>query len=689
LFLQNWRASIIPLFAIPVSLVGTFGVMYLCGFSINNLTLFGLVLAIGIVVDDAIVVVENVERNMKDGLPPREATKKAMTQVQGALIAIVLVLSSVFIPTAFIEGISGQFYRQFALTIAASTIFSGLVSLTLTPALCALFLKGEHEKPDFFTRIWNAIFGWFFNLFNRSFNFVSETYGKAVGRITRVAVLAMIVYAGLLVFTGWVFDHTPKGFVPKQDAGYYIIAFQLPDGASFNRTEALMKQAQQVVQKFEGIKHTIAVVGLNGATMANSSNYGAIFAILDDHTERYAKGASLQHLLMQTNMAMYMNFPEAQIYAIGPPAVNGIGRGGDFKLQVQDRMGSDLQKIQSATQKLLTGINQLPEVSLAFSTYRVSTPQLFVEIDRTRAQMLGVPISAINETLQYNLSAYYVNDFNAVGRVYRVVSQADGAKRSNLDDIYNLKVPTANGGSVPLGSVTNIKRTIGPDRVVRYNLYPSAEIMGNLKPGFSTGQAIAAIEKLSKETLPDGMGIEWTDLAYQENRVGNTAIYVFIVCVLFVFLLLSALYESWSMPLAVILVVPLVLLFSILGVLGRGMDNNIMTQIGFVVLIGLACKNAILIVEFAKQREDKGEELVSSVRNASKNRLRPILMTSFAFIFGVVPLVFATGAGSELRQALGTSVFYGMLGVTVFGLIFTPAFYYVIRRIVRSKNKAA
>ncbi len=694
LFLQNWRAAIIPLFAIPVSLIGTFFVMYASGFSLNNLSLFGLVLAIGIVVDDAIVVVENVERNMRDGLPPKEATRKAMTQVQGALIAIALVLSAVFVPTSFIEGISGQFYRQFALTIATSTIISAVVSLTLTPALCALLLKDEHAKKDWFTYIYNLLFGWFFRGFNVVFNCVASFYGKTVAGLTRIAVIVMLIYGGLIFFTGHVFNETPKGFIPKQDAGYYIIAFQLPDGAAFNRTNKVMKGAQAMIDKLDGVSKTIAIVGMNGATQARASNMGAMFVILDDHKSRAARGINLDDLIMKSNGMLYMAFPEAQIFAINPPSVRGIGMGGDFKLQVQDKTGSDLAKLQRYTQTLSMQMNTLPSVASAFSTYRVSAPELYIEIDRDRAQKLNVPISAINETLQLNLSPFYVNDFNVVGRVYRVVLQAESDKRTDISNIYNLKVPSARGGNVPLGSVAEIKRRVGPDRVVRYNLYPSAEITGANKPGFSTGQSIQAVEKLAAEILPEGMGIEWTDLAFQEKRVGNTAMLIFIICVLFVFLLLAALYESWSMPLAVILVVPLVLLFAILGIMGRGMDNNIMTQIGFVVLIGLACKNAILIVEFAKQREDKGEELVSAVSTASKNRLRPILMTSFAFMFGVLPLMYATGAGAELRQALGTSVFYGMLGVTLFGLIFTPVFYFVIRKFVsilsgrKTNNKA-
>ncbi len=680
-FLQNWRAAVIPLFAIPVSLIGTFAMMYAFGFSLNNLSLFGLVLAIGIVVDDAIVVVENVERNMRDGLPVREATKKAMTQVQGALIAIVLVLSAVFVPTAFIEGISGQFYRQFAMTIAASTIFSGIVSLTLSPALCALFLKDEHEKKDLFTRIWDGIFGWFFRGFNAVFNRIASAYGSLVARLTRLAVIVFIVYGGLLAGTVWFFQNTPKGFIPKQDTGYLFSAIQLPDGASFDRTQKVVRRAAELMNGIDGVKFTIAVAGLNGATHARSSNCGAVFLTLEDQALRQKKGASAAKILMQANAILSKEIPEAVSFVLAPPPVNGLGTGGDFKFYVEDRMNLGLDKIQEYTRLMASkATSELDPVSVAFTTYRVSNPQLYADIDRDRAQMLNVPISSIFNALQFNLGSVYVNDFNIIGRVYRVVAQAEGSSRKDIKDIYNIYVPNSEGVNVPLGSVANIRRIIGPDVTMRYNLYPAAEIQGNLAPGYSTGQAITAIEELAARELPHGMGIEWTDIAYQEKLTGNTAMVVFAMCVVFVFLILAALYESVTLPLAVVLVVPLVLLFAIMGVHFRGMDNNIMTQIGFVVLIGLACKNAILIVEFAHQREMKGEELVSSVTHASQNRLRPILMTSLAFILGVVPLAFATGAGSELRQALGTSVFFGMIGVTVFGCMFTPVFYYSIRR---------
>ena len=679
-FLQNWRAAIIPLFAIPVSLIGTFFFMSVFGFSINNLSLFGLVLAIGIVVDDAIVVVENVERNMREGLEPREATKKAMTQVQGALIAIALVLSAVFIPTAFIEGMSGQFYRQFALTIAVSTILSAVVSLTLSPALCALFLKPHEQQTDLFTRIYNKIFGWFFRGFNKSFEWVSEKYKQLVKRLVRVSVLVLLVYAGLLFLTVHYFEITPKGFIPKQDSGFILSAFQLPEGTTLNETEGVIKRAQQIIAKNEGVENCMVIVGLNGATFSRASNAGTIFIKLKEKEWRMERGHTLNSMMEDLTNRLNKGIPEATVMVLTPPAVPGLGGGGDFKAMVQDRMGLGLAAVEKYTKQVAMKAMARPEISLAFTTYRISTPQLYADIDRERAQKLGVSVSSIFDTMQFNMGSLYVNDFNILNRVYRVVVQAEGEQRTDIEDIYNLKVPSIHGTNVPMGSLATIRRTIGPDVVSRYNLYPAAEVMGNLAPGYSTGQAMDAIEAIAKEELPDGMGIEWTDLSFQEKRIGNQSIIIFAICVLFVFLVLAALYESWGLPLSVILVVPLVLLFAVMGVYYRGLDNDIMTQIGFVVLIGLACKNAILIVEFAKQRQEKGEEIVSAVSTAAKNRLRPILMTSFAFIFGVLPLAYGIASGSELRQPLGTAVVFGMLGVTIFGLLLTPVFFYIIRK---------
>ncbi len=686
-FLQSWRAAIIPLFAIPVSLIGTFFFMELFGFSINNLSLFGLVLAIGIVVDDAIVVVENVERNMRDGLAVREATKKAMSQVQGALIAIALVLSAVFVPTAFIEGISGQFYRQFALTIASSTVISAIVSLTLSPALCALLLRPEDAKKDLFTKIWEFCFGWFFKAFNKVFFWTSEKYGAFVRKVVKFSPLALVIYAVLLIATGFMFKFVPKGFIPTQDTGYLFVSMQLPEATSGNHTRKAVDEAREIISKVEGVQDITTLAGISGASFSRLSNAGAMFIKLKPKEERLAMGKDLSSIIAETNSKISAGVLESASVVLTPPAVNGIGMGGDFKCYIQDIVGRGIGDVEKYTREIAyKAMKEHPEVSLAFTTYRVSSPQLYIDIDRERAQKLNVPISYIFDTMQYNLGSSYINDFNVLNRVYRVSMQAEDISRGDIRDVYNLKVPTADGNMVPMGSVSNIRRIIGPDTVNRYNMYPAAEILGNVGPGYSTGEAMAAIEKVAAETLPDGMGMEWTDLAYQEKLAGNQSVYIFALCVLFVFLILAAQYESWSLPLCIILIVPLVMLFALIGLESRGLDNNLMAQIGMVVLIGLACKNAILIVEFAKQRQEKGEEIVSAVSHAAQNRLRPILMTSFAFILGVVPLAFSMSSGSELRQPLGTAVMYGMLGVTLMGLIFTPVFFYVIRKRYSAKQ---
>lgn len=686
-FLQSWRAAIIPLFAIPVSLIGTFFFMELFGFSINNLSLFGLVLAIGIVVDDAIVVVENVERNMRDGLAVREATKKAMSQVQGALIAIALVLSAVFVPTAFIEGISGQFYRQFALTIASSTVISAIVSLTLSPALCALLLRPEDAKKDLFTKIWEFCFGWFFRAFNKVFFWTSEKYGAFVRKVVKFSPLSLVIYAVLLIATGFMFKFVPKGFIPTQDTGYLFVSMQLPEATSGNHTRKAVDEAREIISKVEGVQDITTLAGISGASFSRLSNAGAMFIKLKPKEERLAMGKDLSSIIAETNSKISAGVLESASVVLTPPAVNGIGMGGDFKCYIQDIVGRGIGDVEKYTREIAyKAMKEHPEVSLAFTTYRVSSPQLYIDIDRERAQKLNVPISYIFDTMQYNLGSSYINDFNILNRVYRVSMQAEDISRGDIRDVYNLKVPTADGNMVPMGSVSNIRRIIGPDTVNRYNMYPAAEILGNVGPGYSTGEAMAAIEKVAAETLPDGMGMEWTDLAYQEKLAGNQSVYIFALCVLFVFLILAAQYESWSLPLCIILIVPLVMLFALIGLESRGLDNNLMAQIGMVVLIGLACKNAILIVEFAKQRQEKGEEIVSAVSHAAQNRLRPILMTSFAFILGVVPLAFSMSSGSELRQPLGTAVMYGMLGVTLMGLIFTPVFFYVIRKRYSAKQ---
>lgn len=682
-FLQNWRAAMIPLFAIPVSLIGTFAMMYASGFTINNLTLFGLVLAIGIVVDDAIVVVENVERNMKAGLDAREATKQAMSQIQGALIAIVLVLSSAFLPTAFLPGISGQFYRQFAMTISTSTIISGLVSLTLTPALCALFMRhSTHKSKSIFDYCWEYSIGFILKYFNLGFDKFAEFYGKLVKFVVRISLIMLILYCGMIWATKEIFVETPTGFIPKQDRGSFNAWLRLPDGGSFERTEEAVIRAGKLLSDIEGIRYAVTTSGQGG------SSVGRINFRLSDRKERDKNGWSLDYIMDKVKKVLDREILEATINVTTPATVPGIGSGSDFKLQVQDRVGLGVFELEKYTNQLIEQINALPAVSDAYTTYTTNNPQLYATIDRERAQKLNVSIDSIFKTLQFNLGSVYVNDFNILGRVYRVVAQAEAGNRKDIDDIYKLKVPNDLGQNVPLGSVVSIRRGIGPYKIIRYNLYPSAEIQGNLNHGYSTGYVMGEIEKLAAKILPQGMGIEWTDLAYQQKKAGNSSIYIFAVCVIFVFLLLSALYESWTLPLSVILVVPLVILFAMIGVNIRGLDNNLMTQIGFVVLVGLACKNAILIVEFAKQREDHGEEIVSAVSTAAKNRLRPIVMTSLAFILGVVPLAYGTGSGFELRQSLGTSVMFGMIGVTIFGCIFTPVFYYVIRRLFASKKKA-
>lgn len=682
-FLQNWRAAMIPLFAIPVSLIGTFAMMYASGFTINNLTLFGLVLAIGIVVDDAIVVVENVERNMKAGLDAREATKQAMSQIQGALIAIVLVLSSAFLPTAFLPGISGQFYRQFAMTISTSTIISGLVSLTLTPALCALFMRhSTHKSKSIFDYCWDYSIGFILKYFNLGFDKFAEFYGKFVKFVVRISLIMLILYCGMIWATKEIFVETPTGFIPKQDRGSFNAWLRLPDGGSFERTEEAVIRAGKLLSDIEGIRYAVTTSGQGG------SSVGRINFRLSDRKERDKNGWSLDYIMDKVKKVLDREILEATINVTTPATVPGIGSGSDFKLQVQDRVGLGVFELEKYTNQLIEQINALPAVSDAYTTYTTNNPQLYATIDRERAQKLNVSIDSIFKTLQFNLGSVYVNDFNILGRVYRVVAQAEAGNRKDIDDIYKLKVPNDLGQNVPLGSVVSIRRGVGPYKIIRYNLYPSAEIQGNLNHGYSTGYVMGEIEKLAAKILPQGMGIEWTDLAYQQKKAGNSSIYIFAVCVIFVFLLLSALYESWTLPLSVILVVPLVILFAMIGVNIRGLDNNLMTQIGFVVLIGLACKNAILIVEFAKQREDHGEEIVSAVSTAAKNRLRPIVMTSLAFILGVAPLAYGTGSGFELRQSLGTSVMFGMIGVTIFGCVFTPVFYYVIRKLFASKKKA-
>ncbi len=678
-FLQSWRASIIPLLAVPVSLIGTLAAMAAMGFSLNNLSLFGLVLAIGIVVDDAIVVVENVERNIALGLEPHAATRKAMDEVSGAVVAVGLVLCAVFIPTAFISGITGQFYRQFALTIAVSTIISTFNSLTLSPALCAILLKPHHGRQDWFTRFLNGAFGWFFRGFNNVFNRGTEAYSRMVGRFIRFSIAALAVYLGLLGLTYFGFQKIPTGFIPPQDKGYVVIVAQLPDAASLERTEVVVDRLSEMARKVPGVMATIDLAGLSASSLTASPNAGTIFLILDSFDERKGKKDQTSDAIVAELRKRLSVVQEGVVLVFPPPAVQGLGVVGGFKLQVEDRAGAGLDALQAATYQLMGAANSDKSLTGNFTTFRAGVPQLYVDVDRIKAKTMSVPLNDIFDTLQIYLGSLYVNDFNLFGRTYQVTAQADAAFRRLPEDILNLKARTADGRMVPLGTLVKVKPITGPDKIVRYNMYPSAEMNGSAAPGVSSGDAITAMERLARDNLPPGMSIEWTELTLQEILAGNTAVFIFPLCVLFVFLTLAAQYESWSLPLAIVLIVPMCLVCALTGVWLRGMDNNIFTQVGFVVLVGLACKNAILIVEFAKQRQDAGLSRRDAAIDASRLRLRPILMTSFAFIFGVVPLVLAGGAGAEMRQALGTAVFSGMLGVTFFGIFLTPVFFFVIR----------
>jgi HAE1 family hydrophobic/amphiphilic exporter-1 len=684
LFLQTWRAAIIPIVAIPVSLIGTFFIMTAFGFSLNNLTLFGLVLAIGIVVDDAIVVVENVERYLRQGLSPRDAAHKTMDEVGGALVAIALVLCAVFIPTAFITGISGAFYRQFALTIATSTIISATVSLTLSPALAALLLKphGEEQKAGIWTTL-STPFNAFFAGFNRLFDRLSLGYAELTRRVLRVSALMLVIYAGLIGFTYFQFGRTPSGFIPPLDRAYFIAAITLPPGASLERTDQVVRKASEMLLKRPGIDHAVTFAGFDGATFTNAPNAGVIFITLKPFEERVKAGLATADILNGLRGQMQA-LREAFVLVIPPPSVPGIGTGGGFKMYIQDRAGRGPRALGQAVGTVIGPANQTPGLVQVFTLFNTATPQIYADIDRTKAEMLGVPITRFFDTLSTYMGSSFVNDFNILGRTYRVTAQADNPFRLSLRDVETLRTRSNSGDMVPLGSVATFQQITGPYRVPRYNLFPAAEVQGATQPGFSTGQAIAAMENLVATNLPAGFGFEWTEIALQEKLAGNTAVVAFSLAVVFVFLLLAAQYESLLLPLAVILIVPMCLFAAISGVLLRGMDNNILTQIGFVVLIGLAAKNAILIVEFARQAEEQGANRRDAAVQAARTRLRPILMTSFAFILGVLPLVLATGAGAEMRQALGTAVFSGMLGVTLFGLIFTPVFYVLVRALRRT-----
>jgi hydrophobe/amphiphile efflux-1 (HAE1) family protein len=687
LFLQTWRASLIPIVAIPVSLIGTFAIMAALGFSLNNLSLFGLVLAIGIVVDDAIVVVENVERNLALGMSPKEAAHRTMDEVGGALIAIALVLGAVFIPAAFIPGISGQFFRQFAVTIATATAISLLVSLTLSPALCALLLK-PHEAQAGRTPLLLRPVRAFFNGFNSAFERLAHGYGTLTRRLVRVTAVMLVAYLGLIGLTGWQFARAPTGFIPQQDQGYLITVIQLPPGAALARTDQVVRRAAEIILATPGVVHAVPFAGFDGATFTNAPNAGAIFSALAPFEERAGAGYSADAIRADLN-ARLATIQDAFIITIAPPPVRGIGTGGGFKMMVQDRRGRGLDALEAVTQEMIAAANQAPGLAGVFALFNTGTPKVFADIDRVRAEMLGVTVEQVFDALEVYIGSAYVNDFNLLGRTFRVTAQADGPSRQEVRDVAKLETRNAQGDMVPLGSVATFRDITGPYRVPRYNLYPAAEVQGATLPGTSTGSALATMERLAAAILPDGFGYEWTELALQEKLAGSNGLLIFIASVVFVFLLLAAQYESWLLPLAVILIVPMCLLAAVSGLLLRGMDVNILAQIGFVVLVGLAAKNAILIVEFARQGEERGLDRFAAATEAARTRLRPILMTSFAFILGVVPLAIATGAGAEMRQSLGTAVFFGMLGVTLFGLLFTPVFYVATRRLALLRHAKA
>jgi hydrophobe/amphiphile efflux-1 (HAE1) family protein len=677
-FLQTWRASIIPLIAVPVSLIGTLGVMHLFGFGLNTLSLFGLVLAIGIVVDDAIVVVENVERNITDGLSPLAATSQAMREVTGPIVATALVLCAVFVPTAFISGLSGEFYKQFALTIAISTVISAFNSLTLSPALSAVLLKAHGTPPDRFARLLNGALGWFFRPFNRFFAKASSGYVRTVGRVLRAGTIALFVYGGLIVLTGFGFAHAPTGFVPAQDKQYLVGFAQLPDAATLDRTQDVIKRMSAIALKTPGVESVPAFPGLSINGFTNATNSGIAFTPLKPFEERRDASKSAGAIAGALN-AQFAAIQDAYIAIFPPPPVQGLGTIGGFKLQVEDRANVGADELYRQVQNLIAKARQRPELAGVFSGFQVNVPQIEVDVDREKAKSAGVALQDLYDTMQVYLGALYVNDFNLFGRTYQVNAQAEGNFRANAQDIGRLKTRNQRGDMIPLASFVTVREVSGPDRVTHYNGYLAADINGGPAPGYSTGQAQAALEEVLHQELPNGTGYEWTELTYQQILAGNTMFYIFPLVVLLVFLVLAAQYESLSLPLVVILIVPMCLLCAILGVLVTGGDNNIFTQIGLIVLVGLACKNAILIVEFARDREAHGESTWQAVIDACRLRLRPILMTSLAFVMGVVPLVMSTGAGSEMRRAMGVAVFSGMLGVTFFGLLLTPVFYLLVR----------
>jgi len=676
-FLQRWRAAIIPVVAIPVSLIGTFAVLAAFGYSLNNLSLFGLVLAIGIVVDDAIVVVENVERNLARGLSPLEAARASMDEVSAALIAIVLVLCAVFVPTLFLTGLSGAFYQQFAVTISAATIISLLLSLTLSPALAALLLKNhaQERSGNRAMRLLRAAG----DRFNAGFERMSLFYAGLTRRLVQRPKRMMLAYAALIAATMGAFWFTPTGFVPAQDQGYFLTVVQLPPGASLERTDAVLRQVAQRILPIRGVKGAVMLAGFDGPSQTLAPHAAAAYIPLDSFEEREPNGDTLQSIMAQAQAAI-ADIDGARLMIVPPPTIQGIGAAGGYRMMVQDRGGHGYRALGQQSQALIARANQTPGLTQIYSFFETSTPRIFADIDRPKADMLGVPPERVFEALQVYLGSAFVNDFNLLGRTYRVTAQADSRFRATQADIANLRTRSNSGAMMPIGSVATFRDTTGPYRVTRYNLFPAVEVDGSTAPGFSSSASLTTMERLAAETLPAGYGTEWTALAFQEKAAGSTAGIAFALAVLFVFLVLAAQYESLTLPLAIILIVPMCLLAALAGVNLRGMDNNVLTQIGLIVLIALAAKNAILVVEFARQAEEQdGLSPIEAAVRAARDRLRPILMTSFAFILGSVPLLIAEGAGSELRQALGTAVFFGMLGVTGFGLLFTPTFYVVCR----------
>ncbi|HLF30964.1 MAG TPA: multidrug efflux RND transporter permease subunit [Xanthomonadales bacterium] len=683
LFLQTWRASIIPLLAVPVSIVGTFAVLLLLGFSINTLTLFGLVLAIGIVVDDAIVVVENVERNIANGLQPKAAAHQAMREVSGPIIAIALVLTAVFVPMAFLSGVTGQFYRQFAVAIAISTIISAINSLTLSPALAASLLRAHGAPPDGPTRFLNRLFGWLFRPFNRAFNRSSDAYSRNVSRNLRRSARILLLYGGMIALTWVAFQAVPGGFIPTQDKLYLIGGVKMPEGSSLDRTEAMVRKMSEMALSTEGVAHAVAFPGLNVLQFNNTPNTATVFLPLKPFSERRRPA---QEILEELSGKL-QSIQEGFAFVIMPPAVLGLGTGSGFSLYLQDRSGLGYGELQDTVQAFSGALSQQPGFTFPITSYQANVPQLEATVDRTKAKQLGLPLTEVFEALQVYLGSIYVNDFNRFGRTYQVIAQADARFRDEAEDITDLRARNQAGQMVPIGSVITVGQTYGPDPVIRYNGYPAADLVGSTDPRLvSSSEAIATIEALAPQVLPGGMAFEWTDLSYAQVTQGKASLVVFPLAVLLVFLVLAALYESWILPLAVILIVPLSLLAALTGVWLTGGDNNIFVQVGLVVLMGLACKNAILIVEFARDLELQGMSLVRAAVQASKLRLRPIVMTSVAFIAGVVPLILSSGAGAEVRHALGVTVFSGMVGVTLFGLVMTPVFYVVLRHARRSRK---